>query len=93
MLLTFLPNDSIERQDTHQDSNEEGSYFDRPVTRSKPRRPVSRQVRLNKRVHNWRDEGLDSESYREELGEWDPPPKAKEKVNSYNIQKVIPNTK
>ena len=50
---------------------QDGSYFDRPVTRSKPRRPVSRQLRLNKRVHNLKGNRADSESFRgmNDLGE------------------------
>lgn len=48
----------------NQDLVDDGSYFDRPITRSKPRRPISRQVRLNKRVNNLRGERVDSESQR-----------------------------
>jgi hypothetical protein len=62
---------SFVEQDNRNDLVEEGSYFDRPATRSKPRRPVSRQVRLNKRVNYIRGGRSDSESYRgsDELGE------------------------
>jgi hypothetical protein len=82
----------IETKNTnHLDLIEEGSYLDRPVTRSKPRRPVSRQVRLNKRVHNVRAVRGDSESYRGQgdLGDWDPPTLNKI-MNVHKIQKVIP---
>lgn len=56
---------------SNEDFPTDGSYFDRPVTRSKPRRPASRQVRLNKRVNNLRGTRGDSESFRGggELGE------------------------
>lgn len=60
---------SFIQKDANNDLIGEGSYFDRPVTRSKPRRPVSRQVRLNKRVNNLRGGKMDSESYRGDLGD------------------------
>lgn len=70
---------------------QDGSYFDRPVTRSKPRRPVSRQLRLNKRAHNLKGNHAESESFRgmSDLGECEPPT-LKEKMNVHLIQKVIP---
>lgn len=80
-------------KDNNNDLAAEGSYFDRPVTRSKPRRPVSRQVRLNKRVNNLRVGRVDSESYRGggELGDWEPT-SFKESINVHKIQKVIPES-
>ena len=59
------------------------------MTRGKPRRPASRQVRLNQRVKGLR--GIDSESHREmgELGECEPP--SQTKINLMKIQKVIPD--
>lgn len=83
---------SFIEQDNRNDLVEEGSYFDRPVTRSKPRRPVSRQVRLNKRVNYIRGGRSDSESFRgnDELGEWDPP-NMKIVADVYKIPKVIPD--
>ena len=73
----------------NQDLAGDGSYFDRPVTRSKPRRPVSRQVRLSKKVNDSRGRG-ESESHRGngELGEWDPP--IQKEANVLKIHKVIP---
>ena len=79
----------LERKDTYKDLDTEGSYFERPVTRSKPRRPVSRQVRLNKRVNNPREVNLDSESFRGDIGECDPP-STKKKIHTHKIEKVIP---
>lgn len=57
-------------KNNNQDLAGDASYFDRPVTRSKPRRPVSRQVRLSKKVNDSRGRG-ESESQRGmgELGE------------------------
>jgi len=83
---------SFIEKSTNQDFNADGSYFDRPITRSKPRRPVSRQVRLNKRVNNLRGTRADSESFRGsgELGDCDPP-SLKDNMNVHLIQKVIPD--
>jgi len=77
----------IEKDHNQQDLIGEGSYFDRPVTRSKPQRPVSRQVRLNKRVHNLRGPRIESESYRGlgDLGNWDPPT-FEESMNVHKIK-------
>jgi hypothetical protein len=73
------------------DLAQDGSYFDRPVTRSKPRRPVSRQLRLNKRVNNLKGNRADSESFRGmgDLGECEPPT-LKDSMKVHLIQKVMP---
>lgn len=61
------------------------------MTRSKPRRPVSRQVRLNKRVHHIKGGRGDSESFRAEdlITENQ---EFKESFNLNAVQKVIPDS-
>ena len=78
-------------KNSNQDLFKDESYFDRPVTRSKLRRPVSRQLRLNKRVNNLKCNKGDWESFRGmgDLGKWEPPT-LKENMNVHKIQKVIP---
>lgn len=85
---------SFIEQNKGNDLVEDGSYFDRPVTRSKPRRPVSRQLRLNKRVNNIKGNRAESESFRGmgELGDCDPP-SLNDNMNVHLIQKVIPAEK
>lgn len=78
-------------KNANQDLVGDGSYFDRPITRSKPRRPVSRQVRLSKKVNDSRGRG-ESESHRGmgELGEWEPT--YQKESNALKIHKIVPDT-
>lgn len=90
---------SFIEKDTHHDLIAEGSYFEgswgntnlneRPVNRNKQRRPVSRQVRLNKRVNHLRGGRIDSDSYRGDMGDTEQPG-YNESINVHMIQKVIP---
>ena len=82
---------SFVEKETPKDFTGESSYLDRPGTRSKPRRPASRQVRLNKRVNHIRGVRVDSESYRGELGDCNTND-FKDSFQVNRIEKVIPDS-